>query len=57
MDNIDFLSKLEQPYFLLGQKYEAVASMAKKVEFLTQEFPKFVGKRSFSHPWEYYLDV
>ena len=49
MDNIDFLSKLENTHILLGQKYEAVASLAKKVEFLTHEFRKIVGKRPFSH--------
>ena len=49
MDKIDFLSKLEHTHFFLGQKYEAVASMAKKVGFLTQEFRKIVGKRPFSH--------
>ena len=49
MDNIDFLSKLEHTYFFLGPKYDAVVSMAKKVEFWTQEFRKIVGKRPFSH--------
>ena len=42
MDNIDFLLKLEQPYFFLGQKSDAVARMGKKVKFLTKKFRKFL---------------
>ena len=49
MDNIDFLSKLEQPYFFLGQKSDAVARMAKKVEILTKNFRFFRLKSEKPH--------
>ena len=49
MDNIDFLSKLGAGYFFLGQKYEAVARMAKKVEILTKNFRFFRFKSENPH--------
>mgnify|MGYP004206652183 CR=1 FL=1 len=49
MDNIDFLLKLEQPYFFLGQKSDAVTRMAKKVEFLTKNFRFFRFKLENPH--------
>ena len=49
MDNNDFLSKLEHTHFLLGQKYEAVARMAKKVKILTKNFRFFRFKSEKPH--------
>ena len=49
MYNIDFLLKLEHHIFFLGQKYEAVVRMAKKVEILTKNFRFFRFKSEKPH--------
>jgi len=60
MDNIDFLLKLGAGYFFLGQKYEAVARMAKEVEILTKNFRffRFKSEKPHEKKWaKYFFEI